>query len=217
MSRKSRGSSKRSDRKASRAKGKRRPGSGAPRPPTTGPRETLLSGPSPAAILERIVDGDPLGLEARCRKYLREWAVLIDLERLFSRTAARISYHAWRENGTAGNDFVEDCLANAAEELMSQDRDGLELGEPVPEDEGRHSFLMEALGIGRENAFAACVAFNDLPPDVRRCFWEVVVEGRSVERCSSLGLGDTRSVDRKVRRALDAISGYKGASPGGSE
>lgn len=217
MSRKSRGSSKRSDRKASRAKGKRKPESGAPRPTPASPSESLLSGPSPGAILERLVDGDPLGLEARCRKYLREWAVLIDLERLFARTAARISYHAWRENGTAGDDIVEDCLANAVEELMTQDCDGLELGEPVPEEEGRHSFLLEALGIGRENALAACVAFNDLPPDVRRCFWEVVVEGRSIERCSSLGLGDARNIDDKVRRALDAISGYKGAGPGGSE
>jgi len=140
MSRKSRGSSKRSDRNGSRAKGKRKPDSGASRTPPNAPIQRLLSGPSPGAILERIVDGDPLGLEARCRKYLREWAVLIDLERLFARTAARISYHAWRENGTAGDDIVEDCLANAVEELMTQDRDGLQVGEPVPEDEGCYSF-----------------------------------------------------------------------------
>jgi hypothetical protein len=217
MSRKSRGSSKRSGRNGSRAKGKRKRESGAAQAPPVSPRQRLLSGPSPGAILERIVDGDPLGLEARCRKYLREWAVMIDLERLFARTAARISYHAWRENGTAGDDIVEDCLANAVEELMTQDRDEIELGEPIADDEGRYSFLTETLGLDPESARIACVAFNDLPPDVRRCYWEVAVEGRSIERCVSLGLGDALTIDENVRRALRAISGYKGSGPGGSE
>lgn len=217
MSRKRRGSSSRSGKRRRGAKDERKPAQAASQVPSDGPQRRLLSGPSPSAILERIVEGDPLGLEPRCRKYLREWAVMIDLERLFARAAARISYHAWRENGTAGDDIVEDCLANAAEELLTEDRDGAELGESLPRDEDRYEFLAETLGIDQEGARAACVAFNELPPDVRRCYWEVAVEGRSIERCVSLGLGDEPSIDEKVRRALRALSGYKGDGPGGFE
>lgn len=217
MSRKRRGASARSGKGARGAKRKRKPPQAVPQVPDGGPRQRLLAGPSPSAILERIVEGDPLGLEARCRRYLREWAVMIDLERLFARTAARISYHAWRENGTAGEDIVEDCLGNAAEELLTQDRDEFELGEPVRDDEDRYEFLAETLGIDQQGARAACVAFNDLPPEVRRCYWEVAVEGRSIERCVSLGLGDAPTIDGHVRRALRAMSEYKGQGPGGAE
>ena len=216
MSRKNRGSAARANKRKRATKRKRKSAAKgtAPGVGTQGVRRSLLTGTSPAAILGRIVDGDPLGLEPRCRKYLREWAVLIDLERLFARTAARIAYHAYRENGTAGDEIVEDCLANAVEELLTQDRDGEDYGFASEDSEDRARFLAETLGIQFTDARGACVAFNDLSPEIRRCYWENVVEGRSIERCVSMGLGSTEAVTANVRHALETLSGYKGPDPG---
>lgn len=219
MPRKNRSSAR--ARKRARRPKKAKPGAGARSNAAADARNvqrSLLSGSSPGAILERIIPGDPLGLEPRCRTYLREWAVLIDLERLFARTAARIAYHAFRENGTAGSEIIEDCLANAVEELLEQDREEIALGlGPMEVEDGleRARFLAETLGIEFADSLGACVAFNDLPPAVRRSYWERVVEGRSLERCVSMGLGRAEEIEANVRHALQTLSGYKDSGPGG--
>jgi hypothetical protein len=48
---------------------------------------TLFAGPSSRATLARISDGDPLGLEVRCRERIAARALLVDLERCVLRAA----------------------------------------------------------------------------------------------------------------------------------
>jgi hypothetical protein len=175
------------------------PGSVAPR--------SLLTGAAPREVLKRLIEGDPFGLEARARDYLAETALMLDVERLYLRTAARIAYASYdAEAITSVSGFLRECMEVAAEDLLSDDLEAQRCSAPVEPTDARFSFLAESLGVRPEVARKACVVFNGLPPIVRRAYWALVVEGRSMSRCISLGLGTRSEVENCVKRAVLAIS-----------
>lgn len=80
---------------------------------------TLFAGPSSRATLARISDGDPLGLEARCRERIAARALLIDLERAVQCVLANVAFFAPRYKGSPPFEYwlrqrVDAGLARAA-------------------------------------------------------------------------------------------------------
>jgi hypothetical protein len=162
---------------------------------------------SPRQVLARLVDGDPLALERRVRRYLGERALLLDAERLFLRAVARAAFAAARWNGdTRLEPWLDAQIVRAASDLMDEDRAAEREGTPPVSTESRYAFLAEALGVEPDVARRACVVFNDLPERVRRVWWAAVVERSSLERCVSRGLGTPADVRADLRRALLALS-----------
>ena len=85
-----------------------RPGAGkgrTPNPLIFPPREEfpgseVLAANSPSEVLDRLTVGDPLDLEARCDRRLRQRAYLIDTDRVCQRTAARVALASMGYSGT---------------------------------------------------------------------------------------------------------------------
>ena len=184
---------------------------------------SLLRAPTAREVLARLVDGDPLELEQRCRARQRERALLIDPYQLQLRTAARIAHAA---RGYAGRpplpSWIDERLEEALGDLVEEDRLADENGElPTEPWQPRIQYLSDALGLDPVLARRACIAFNQLPHDVRRTAWEVLIEGKSLNRCVAEGHGPPATVQQRIREALQAMQdatasgddGYPGGSP----
>ncbi len=176
----------------------------------------LLTGDSPREILRRLLDSDPLGLELRIRDRLAQRALLLDPERLLARAGARTAYavHGSRIQ-VPTREFVLGCIDEAIEELVREDHESERSSQPLAAHDQRFDFLADALGVRVEKARRACVVFNELPDEVRRAYWALVIEGRSVARCGSLGLGSPEEVEGNVKRALLALSLLEDPGPQG--
>jgi hypothetical protein len=59
----------------------------------------LFAAPSSSQILKRVLDGDPLGIEERCRARIEHLALLVDLERVVQCTMANVAFFAPRYRG----------------------------------------------------------------------------------------------------------------------
>jgi hypothetical protein len=167
----------------------------------------LFAGGTPREVLGRLLDGDPLDIESHTRSRLKESALLLDIERWTLRSMARVAYEARRWDRTlALAQWIDGLVDRAARDLLDEDRAALRLHVEPAEQESRYAFLTKALGIEPRIALRACVAFNDLPPHVRRTFWALVVEGKSYARCTSEGLGSHEQIHDNMRRALSTLS-----------
>ncbi len=147
-------------------------------------------------------------MDARCRKRLAERAVLLDVGRLVARALARVAYAGAMANGRVRVDeLTTECIDRSIDELVEQDRsDEQEKRSMGPEKDPRYEYFAEALGVEPMKARRACVVFNDLPHDVRRAYWTVVIEGVSIHECASAGMGSRSEIEGRLRRALLAIS-----------
>ncbi len=183
------------------------PSRAPPKPPTL-PAAELPTGASPREILNRIANGDPLGLEVRSRARLDVRAVLVDLERIVAGSLARAAYDALRYNGfpTLAM-WLDRIIDRTIDEQLEEDRIAERAGQSsVGGHAPSHAFFAEALGVDPVVARRACVVFNDLPDDVRRVYWALVIKGRAIERCVSEGMGSQGELEARFKRALLAIS-----------
>lgn len=169
---------------------------------------SLLSGASAREVLVKIADGDPLELERRARAFLEARAVLVDVERLIARGLARVAYEAPRYTGFPPLDlWLARNLERSVGELLDEDRFAARNGRPADERTlASFAFLSEALGVAPELARKVAVVFNDLPEEVRRCYWAQGVQGRELDDCVAAGLGTHEEVQRNVERAVRAMS-----------
>jgi len=156
----------------------REPGSdGAGGEPRTTPLDRGQSpGPGSRAILERIVRGDPLGMAGRCRRRLRERALLISLRRLVARSLATVARAASLESGVDPTGevcgaWLERCVDQALDELLLEDR-----RIPAAPRDPRYRFAAAPLGVSSDRARGVLVAFNALPRAERRRYWSAFIE-----------------------------------------
>ncbi len=73
--------------------------------------------------------------------------------------------------------------------------------------------LTDVLGVDATVARQAALVFNDLPDDVRRSFWALVIEGKSLDRHVSEGHGPLTGARARVKRAIIAISTLEDPGP----
>jgi hypothetical protein len=144
-------------------------GGGAWTPP---PDRGQSSGPGSRAILERIVRGDPLGMAGRCRRRLRERALLISLRRFVARSLAHVALDVDRTGADALSDRrVQRSMDTAIEALLCEDRRGV----AAPGD-ARYHFAAAALCVSSDCARRTLVAFNALPIAERARYWASFIE-----------------------------------------
>jgi hypothetical protein len=168
------------------------------------PARDLLRGASPNEVLAKLHRGDPLELMARCGERLRNQALLLQVDRLYLRTIARMAFAAHDYRGVPPLDaWIADLMRLAQKELLSEDREA-ERTELTPDADRdpRLAFVSKSLGVEPGLARRAVNAFNRLPLEVRTTFFGVVIASRSpLIYASETGMAMER-VRNHVRQAL---------------
>lgn len=167
----------------------------------------FLDARTPKQLLEAFAQADPLGLFERCSRYSWDEALFLEPERLHHHAAARVAAMAPVRPPTLPlAEWLDGCIAFAARALVTQDQEDERAGNPLADPWGaRHSFICEALGRPAEDGRRACTAFNGLPSRVRRAFFALVMERKSVQECVDAGFGPREWLRSSCLRALAAL------------
>ncbi len=125
-----------------------------------------------------------------------------------ARALARVAYAGAAAGGRVRvEEVTAGCIDASIEELIERDREEDREGLSVEQGaDPRHTYFAEAFGIDSTKARRACVVFNDLPHRVRRAYWALVIEGCTIERCVSAGMGSKEEIEALLKRALLALS-----------
>ena len=204
-----------------------RPGDPPPRRGRPGGGEewrAVLGGGSSRQILQRLVEGDPLGVRERCRASAVRSALLLDPTRLVVRAYTRMAYRAARD-GYDGVPLLELWLdariAEAAAEIQGEDVESEMRGVPVSEEEEPYfRAIADVADVAPDLARRFCVVFNQLPHGERLPFFRVAVEGRTPEAVAAeLDLSPEallQQVDATVELVLRVARRRKPGRDGGS-
>lgn len=122
---------------------------------------------SPREVLHRLLDGDPLGIEDRCRTRLRQKAFFLNPERLFQRALARVSFAAVDYSGKPSlGRWLDGCVDLALEDLRSEQyEEEFHKLPPEESDDGAfYAHFAHRTGIEVPLTRLACLALNNLPP-----------------------------------------------------
>ena len=89
-------------------------------------------GTKPLMLMHRLLDGDPLGLEARSTTRRDERAHLIASERVFMRAAASVAYGACVHGSEEPIDeWIAKRIDRCIEELLREDAEGARGKDPI--------------------------------------------------------------------------------------
>lgn len=182
----------------------------APGSRPTGIWRDLFAAPSSSQILQRVLAGDPLAIEARSRARVEALAVLVDLERVVQCVMANVAYFAPRYRGSPEFEAwmrqrVEAGLERVLEDEAELDRTLCAFEPPSP----LHVRLGALLGMNPRLVRPALVVFNSLPLRVRRVFCAVVVDGRALNSLPAEPFGAPELCERRLRCALSSISAMR--------
>jgi len=177
------------------------------RPEREEPWRELFGHGSSAEILPRLLKGDRLEIWPRCVERLKTRCHLIDVERLYYRSLARIAYAGPRYQGNPVLDeFLRGRIDASMDELMREDHEEERRRLPLTEaDAARFRFLQEVLGMDWKVARGGVVRFNVLEEDVRQTFFSLVVEMKRFNRHLAEGNGPPEKVRSHLRTAFAAI------------
>ena len=157
----------------------------------------LLAGGSPREILARLVDCDPLGLRAVVYERLRARAYLLEADRVFLRSLARVARYAPRYRGEPELAiWLAERVDEALLDLLDEDREGAALAEDTL------AGLARPLGLDPAAMRAACARFHALPEEERRTFFALVVEGRDLDELARDSGESATGIARRARHAL---------------
>jgi DNA-directed RNA polymerase specialized sigma24 family protein len=179
----------------------------------------LLSGGTPREILCRIVQGDPLEMRDRVARRLRAGAYLVDADRVQLRALARCARFAQRYTGRPDlATWLDEIVDAAIEDLLREDAgaDGdAEASEAAPDT--AFVALARPLGLEPSAMRRACAAFNRLPVPDRRAFFDLVIDGGSLDELARRSGENASELARRARRALDVLLQAPSAAPASRE
>ncbi len=189
-------------------------------------QELAVSAPEPSGLLSALVGEDPLGLRERCAARVRAHCLLLDTDRVFERSAARVAYLAASADRSApglpaegaqerepGEErlgpWLTDRIDEAIVDCLSIDergaeRDARRLDCDALED---HRLFSDAFGAGQVHARRASVHFHRLAPLQRRSLIEILLERRPIEDFLAGGGRGLAALRAYLERALDAACG----------
>ncbi len=172
------------------------------------PAAELLSGMSANAILERIMNGDPLGIRERCSQRIRNRCFLLAFDRLYLRTMARIAHAGVRYRGQVPFDqWINDRIDGSADEIIEEELEAERSGIPPAEPwESHYLFVSGMLGIEPGMTRRGCIRFNTLELPVRRIFFALCVDGITFNRYVAEGNGPPERAKNLLRQAYRALS-----------
>jgi len=166
------------------------------------PHSELLVAEQPREVLHRLLDGDPLELADRCRIRLRERALFLNVERLFFKAVARTSFAAMSYAGRPRLEtWLERCIDQAIEDMRTEqyDEEFRSLPPSLSEDEPFYTAFAKKTGVEPGLSRLACLALNNLPPESRRAFQAVAIEGKTIHRYVAEGHGPPDRVQDLLR------------------
>lgn len=168
----------------------------------------ILRASSPRAVLAALLADDTLELEERCAARLRDQALLIPHERLYLRTAARVAHAATCYRGHPPLDvWIAKRLSIAVRELLDEDREwARDMVGRAAEASRFYASFAELLGMEPELLRRGLVRFHALPYDVRRVFYDLVVEGKPYSEVVAAERDQhPEPVERRLERAAEAL------------
>lgn len=181
--------------------------SSRPQPSVAPSWRELFSLPSSSQILARVLDGDPLQVEDRCRARVDHLALLLDVERVVQCAMANIAYFGRRYRGSPPFELwmrqrVEAGIERVLEDEQESERTLMNFAPPSMV----HLSLAHALGLDVHLARRASVVVNSLPLTVRRVFRAVVLQRQPIEALPDDPFGDALQRERRLRTALNSIA-----------
>lgn len=170
----------------------------------------LFAAPSSSQILRRILEGDPLRIEERCRERIERGALLVDLERVVQCVLANVAYFARRYRGSPEFEAwmrqrVEAGLERVLEDEQELDRTLRSFEPPI----ALHVRVGALLGMNPRLVRPALVVFNSLPLKVRRVFCAVVMDARPLASLPEEQFGAADVRERRLNCALASIGGLR--------
>ena len=169
-----------------------------------------LRGASAEEIFDKLSDGDPLGLQRRTMLFLDEEGLVLPPFRLIQLAGAQIAFEALKYPGKPPVDrWIRQAIGKAAsmliDELGSDERRGLPVAQC--EDVAYYQVFAELLGVELELTRAICLVINHLPPEPRRVFHAVSIQGRSPKALAEdgHGAGDVAVVNELLTAATREI------------
>ncbi len=171
------------------------------------PGRAILGARSSREVLARLLDGDPLEIDARCRERIVARALMLALRRVYLRAVARIAHQGPRYLGVPGLDvWLTQRIDESLDDLIAEDREEELSGVPPTSPwDPRFAFVSETLGIEPALARRACLCFNMLPDEVRRTYFAIAVERKSLHRYVAEGHGPPARVREQLDQALRAL------------
>lgn len=167
----------------------------------------VLRGKNAREVLAALLCDDTLELSARCLARLRDQAVILPHQRLYLRTAARMAHAASTYRGAPPLDvWIAKCISISARQLLESEREWAHhgLGDDEPGADF-HASLASVLGMEPQMLRRGCVRFNGQAYEVRRAFWDLVIEGRSLEQAAETDKVDRTILERRLQRAASAL------------
>jgi hypothetical protein len=168
----------------------------------------FLRGDDAREVYSRLTgDGDPLRIQERVAKRMREVWFLVEHERLATRAAVLCA------KGAVAEPAPEDLEAwtvlkidKAIEQLVRRDEEA-EAREPalVEEEEKVFPLLTQALLRDPQRVREHSVRFNALEPLARRAFFELMIEGRDLMEVIEGGPWNRETLRGYVLQALAAL------------
>lgn len=165
----------------------------------------LLAGSSPREILSRLVQGDPLGVRQKLARVLDEQALLLDADRAQLRALARCAREAMRYNGKPEIEtWLEERVREALAEIVREDAEAVRANAPI-EPSSAFDALARPLELDPVEMRRACAAFNRLPLQDRRAFFDWVLRSGSLDRLARDAQTNASEIARRARRALEVL------------
>lgn len=159
-------------------------------------------------ILQRLADGDPLRLEERCARRIRDRALLVDGTRVWRLACAEVARLAARDGAPRADDgaaWLTARIDTAIEEILRMDHAAERAGLAPEEGDADFEALHQALALAWGEVRRALVAFNGLPESTRRTFLEVVIEARPLDPDGADGAGSGEKLRKELQSAVRAL------------
>ena len=110
-------------------------------------------------------------MAGRCRRRLRERALLISLRRLVARSLAQVALAASRRAGDPTDAWLGERVDEAVDDILLEDR-----RIAVSSEDPRYRFAAVALDVSSDRARRVLVAFNALSIAERERYWSTFIE-----------------------------------------
>ncbi|MBL8858314.1 MAG: hypothetical protein JNL28_07425 [Planctomycetes bacterium] len=180
---------------------------GQPEPKGEEPWRALFEGRSSREILADLVDGDPLEISPRCAERLLTRCYLLDMERLYFRSVARVAYAGPSYRGAPEfTEFLRERIDASIDELLREDRAEERAGHPVlPGQDARYTFVSQVLGMEVGVTRRGVCHFNVLDERIRHAFFSLVVQAKRFRRYVAEGNGPPERVSDSLRIAFETL------------
>jgi hypothetical protein len=158
----------------------------------------------------RLLDGDPLGIEAIAVARRDKLAYLISTDRVLLRAAAQIGFDACAYGVRGAQDeWLTKVIDKGIDGIVRDEESEHRAGSPIaPDEEVYYTAVTDLLDVSVERARGVCIAFNSLPLEAREAYFEYT---RRRSDAASASPDDAGSLRADLAKALVAILSVGGA------